>query len=188
MDLSKELSKINENEDGLSIVLEKLQKEQELIEKKKHIFEIVHIVKKIKEIIPILLKQNITYFVVSQKKYEKYDPLIQGYTIELAPKGLLPNESVSVRDEKQNYLPWFETLLKVTKDFDLKSKFTEEFTQTDKYNPMIVDLKGDIEKQFYDILLNKELRTTLQYNQLHLKLENSKKNVSGTKKEKTKKI
>ena len=114
MDLSKELSKINESKDGLSLILEKLQKEQEIIEKKKHIFEIVHIVKKIKAIIPVLLEENITYFVVSKRKYEKYNPLVQGCTIELAPKGLLPDESVAVRDEKQNFLPWFEKLLEVT--------------------------------------------------------------------------
>ena len=74
MDLSKELAKISESEDGLSIVLAKLQKEQETIEKKKHILEIIQIVKKIKELVPTLLKENITYFVVSKRKYEKYEP------------------------------------------------------------------------------------------------------------------
>ena len=74
MDLSKELAKVSESEDGLSIVLAKLQKEQETIEKKKHILEIIQIVKKIKELVPTLLKENITYFVVSKRKYEKYEP------------------------------------------------------------------------------------------------------------------
>lgn len=160
MDLSKELFKINENEDGLSIVLEKLQKEQELIEKKKHIFEIIQIVQKIKEMVPVLLKENITYLVVNQRTYERYNPLKKGYTIELSPKGLLPTESVSVRDEKQNFLPWFNSLLEVTKDFDLKSKYTEELTDTEKHKTITVDLK----------------------------LENSKHNNGEVRKEKTKKI
>lgn len=175
MDLSKELAKISESEDGLSIVLAKLQKEQETIEKKKHILEIMQIVKKIKELVPTLLKENINYFVVSKRKYEKYQPLIQGYTLELSPKGSVPDQSISVRDNKSNFLPWFESIMKITEDFDLKYQYTEEFSEKEKYNPKTVDLNGDIENQFYDILLNKELRAALQYNQLHLKLNKTNK-------------
>jgi len=175
MDLSKELAKISESEDGLSIVLAKLQKDQETIEKKKHILEIMQIVKKIKELVPTLLKENINYFVVSKRKYKKYQPLIQGYTLELSPKGSVPDQSISVRDNKSNFLPWFESIMKITEDFDLKYQYTEEFSEKEKYNPKTVDLNGDIENQFYDILLNKELRAALQYNQLHLKLNKTNK-------------
>lgn len=91
---------------------------------------------------------------------------------------MLPNENIKVRDKNENFLPWFKMLLKITENFDLKTKYSEEFTDINKSNPILVDLKGDIENQFYNILLNKELKNALEYNQLHLKLNAETKNTS----------
>lgn len=170
MYLSKELSKINGNEDNLDMVLDKIEKEKQVLDNKLHIFTIMKFVKNIKEIAPMLIEEGIITLRVSTRATDKG---VDGRseTLELSPRRSDVETQINVRDEKQKFLPWFLTLLKVTEDLLLNPALTESFTQKRVYNPQDINLKGDIEKQFYDILLNKELKTALDYNVLHLKLE-----------------
>lgn len=174
MDLSKELSKIDNNEDNLDMVLAKIEKEKELAEQKLHIFFIIRFAKNIKKIAPILIKEGIVILRVSTRPTDKK---VDGRTetLELSPKRTNVEEQVNVRDEKQNFLPWFSLLLEMTEDVIINPRLTEQFTQNRVYNPQDINLLGDIEQQFYDILLNKELKATLEYNVLHLKLEKKHK-------------
>lgn len=176
MDLSKELLKINSKEENLEIVLDKLEKEKELADKKFHIFSVIQFVKKVKDMAPMLIKEGIVNLRVSAQNTDRAKASDYSImTLRMDPHKEDFEETVNVRNEKQNFLPWFEQFLTLNDDFLMNVKMTESFTNPRSYQPKDINLQGNIEEQFYSVLLNKELKTVLEYNVLHLKLENKNK-------------
>lgn len=170
MDISKELSKLNNNAENISDVVAKIKKEYENIEKKRHMFEMMEIAHKIKLIVPILLEAGVTTLRLSRRIREGC------FGLELAPKDD-KGERLEVRDNKNNFLPWFQSLMDIYMNITLNCKLTEEFQDKNKSNPQDINLLEEIEPQIYKALLSKELKTILDYNQLYLRLEQKTKKI-----------
>ena len=161
MDISKELLQLNNNKDELKNILKKFRKEQIIAEQKNHIFNVINLASEIKELAPILIEAGCEVILMINCDGRR------NYSIELAPRSNDSEDRLDVRDKKQNYLPWFRQLLDITPYFKINNEYTNDFKQQKIY------LNSNLEEQIYDILLSKELKTILDYNQLSLQLNNT---------------
>ena len=173
MDLSKELIRINDDEENLDIILKKIEKEKEVAEQKYHIFSVIAFVKKVKKMAPMLIKEGIVNLRVSSQ-HSDGGTIDRDQTLRLDPHKANFDEKVSVRGERHERLPWFEQFLKLNENFYMNIKYTENFKEKRVYKPQDINLEGNIEEQLYNVLLSKELKITLDYNFLHLSINKQK--------------
>lgn len=173
MDLSKELIKINDDEENLDMILTKLKKEKEVAEQKIHIFSVIAFVKKVREMAPMLIKEGIVNLRVSSQ-HSDGGTVDRHETLRMDPHKANFDDRVNVRGEKDERLPWFEQFLTLNKNFYMNTIYTETFKEKRVYRPQDINLEGNIEEQFYNVLLSKELKITLDYNILHLSINKQK--------------
>jgi hypothetical protein len=155
MDIQQELREIySRNIDDTRSIIRQAKDYSKELEKKHHILNVLNIAQAIEQL-------------VENKSFEKADT----YYIKLSL-----NNSFSCYDKNRNFL-----YAPVNKKVEKLSNSTEELfkiTLDEKYMggnlDNFIDLSKPVKEQLFKMLLNKELRTIVEYNQMQIDLvENS---------------